>query len=125
MWNVHEGKSVHGGLIIHEGKIVHERKKFYLDKNVHKEKIAQKSKNSHKEKNCSWRQKFQFFFKIFPKKSQRATAECQPTPKMFILGNKPTPVYPDTNLTPPFLHKIVIPISKSGNTFACLQNFLK
>ena len=101
MWNVHEGKSVHGGLIIHEGKIVHERKKFYLDKNVHKEKIAQKSKNSHKEKNCSWRQKFQFFFKIFPKKSQRATAECQPTPKMFILGNKPTPVYPYLNLTPP------------------------
>ena len=108
MWNVHEGKSVHGGLIIHEGKIVHERKKFYLDKNVHKEKIAQKSKNSHKEKNCSWRQKFQFFFKIFPKKSQRATAECQPTPKMFILGNKPTPVYPDTNLTPPFKNKTTI-----------------
>ena len=40
-------------------------------------------------------------FQNIPKKSQRATAECQPTPKMFILGNKLTPVYPNTNLTPP------------------------
>ena len=78
------------------------KEKNVTGKNVHEEKIAQKFKNSLKKKNCSQRQKFQFFFKIFPKKSERVTAECQPTPKKYILGNKPTPVSPNTKVSAPF-----------------------
>ena len=86
---VHEGKSVHEGLIIHENKIVHEKKILLRKKCSWRKKCSKihiRKKIVHKAKS----------FKLFPKKSQsqRATAECQPTPKMYILGNKPTPVYP-------------------------------
>ena len=66
-----------------------------------KKKLLKNSK-IHLRKKIVYRGKsFNFFFKIFPKKSERVTAECQPTPKKYILGNKPTPVSPNTKVSAP------------------------
>ena len=81
---------------------------FMKEKNFTKEKMFMKKKllkNSkiHLRKKLFIEAKVSiFFFKIFPKKSERVTAECQPTPKKYILGNKPTPVSPNTKVSAPF-----------------------
>ena len=73
-----------------KAKVFMKEKNFTKEKMFMKKKLLKNSKIHLRKKNFH-RSKFQFFFKIFPKKSERVTVECQPTPKNYIQRNNPTP----------------------------------